>query len=134
MSESMVTVMRSRPPETYKRLMTACFVSAGIALGVGTALEFPLVAVGLYVLGMVGGTAIPSMTDYTMFDERDDTIHQRASGVTLAVFGWLAAIVFPSLVALSTTSYFTWGPVTTTLSITTAVVYITYALLIGYFR
>ncbi|WP_336343235.1 DUF2178 domain-containing protein [Halalkalicoccus ordinarius] len=134
MSELAATVMESRPPATYKRLMTACFVSAGIALGIGTALEFPLVAVGLYVLGMAGGIVIPSITDYTLFDERDDTIHQRASGVTLAVFGWLAAIVFPSLVVLSTTSYFTWGPVTTTLSLTTAVVYITYALLISYFR
>lgn len=134
MSELSATVMQSRPPETYKRLMTACFVSAGIALGVGTALEFPLVAVGLYVLGMAGGIVIPYRTDYTLFDERDDTIHQRASGVTLALFGWLAAIVFPSLVVLSTTSYFEWGPVTTTLSLTTAVVFITYALLISYFR
>lgn len=134
MPELAPTAIQSRPPETYKRLMVACFVFAGIALGVGTALEFPLVAVGVYVLGMAGGMIIPYTTDYTLFDERNDTIHQRASGVTLAVFGWLAAIVFPSLVALSTTSYFEWGPVTTTLSITTAVVYITYGLLLGYYR
>ncbi|MDG5818970.1 DUF2178 domain-containing protein [Natronococcus sp. A-GB7] len=134
MSELASTNIQSRPPEAYKRLMVACFVFAGIALGVGTALEFPLVAVGLYVLGMAGGMMIPYTTNYTLFDERDDTIHQRASGVTLAVFGWLAAIVFPSLVALSTTPHFEWGPVTMTLSITTAVVYITYGLLLGYYR
>ncbi|MCU4926864.1 DUF2178 domain-containing protein [Halobacteria archaeon AArc-dxtr1] len=134
MSELASTTIQSRSPEAYKRLMVACFVFAGIALGVGTALEFPLVAVGLYVLGVTGGMMIPYTTNYTLFDERDDTIHQRASGVTLAVFGWLAAIVFPSLVALSTTPHFEWGPVTTTLSITTAVVYITYGLLLGYYR
>lgn len=134
MSELASTAMQSRPPETYKRLMAACFVLAGIALGVGTALGFPLIAVGLYILGMAGGMTIPYNTNYTLFDERDDAIHQRASGVTLAVFGWLAAIVFPSLVALSTTPYFEWGPVTSTLSITTAAVYLTYALLLGYYR
>lgn len=105
-----------------------------MALGVGTTIEFPLVAVGLYVIGMTGGIILPYTTSYTLFDERDDTIHQRASGVTLTVFGWLAAIVFPSLVALSTTPHFEWGPVTTTLSITTAVVYLTYGLLLGYYR
>ncbi|MCD2201341.1 DUF2178 domain-containing protein [Halobacterium sp. KA-4] len=114
--------------------MTSCFVFAGIALGVGTALEFPLVAVGLYILGMAGGMVIPYITDYTMFDERDTTIHQRASGTTLALFGWLSTLVFPSLVALSTTPHFEWGPATTTLSITTAIVYLTYALLLGYYR
>ena len=134
MPELAPTAIQSRPPETHKRLMIACFVFAGLALGVGTALEFPLVAVGLYALGMVGAILIPSVTDYTLFDERDDTIHQRASGVTLAAFGWLAAIVFPSLVALSTTPHFEWGPATGTLSITTTVVYLTYALLVGYYQ
>lgn len=134
MSELTPTVMQSRPPQTYKRLMTSCFVFAGIALGVGTALEFPLVAVGLYTLGMASGMIIPYTTNYTLFDERDTTIHQRASGVTLALFGWLSALVFPSLVALSTTPHFEWGPATTTLSITTAVVYLTYALFLGYYR
>lgn len=114
--------------------MVGSFVFAGVALGVGTAIEFPLIAVGLYVLGMATGILIPSLTEYSLFDERDDAIHRRASGVTLALFGWLAAIVFPSMVALSTTSHFEWGPVTATLGITTAVVYLTYALLLGYFR
>lgn len=134
MSELASTNTRSRSPETYKRLMAACFAFAGLALGVGAALDFPLVAVGLYILGMTGGLVIPRLTDYTMFDERDDAIHQRASGVTLAVFGWLAAVVFPSLVVLSTTPHFEWGPVTTTLSITTAVVYLTYGFLLAYYR
>lgn len=134
MSELTPTGIQSQPPQTYKRLMTSCFVFAGIALGAGTALEFPLVAVGLYILGMAGGMVIPYITDYTMFDERDTAIHQRASGTTLALFGWLSALVFPSLVALSTTPHFEWGPATTTLSITTAIVYLTYALFLGYYR
>ncbi|WP_143095860.1 hypothetical protein [Natronobacterium haloterrestre] len=59
---------------------------------------------------MAAGIVIPYLSDYTMFDEHDDAIRQQASGVTLAVFGWLAAIGFPSLGALSTTTYLEWGP------------------------
>lgn len=134
MTETTSNRMQTSSPQTYKRLMTASFVIAGIGLGVGTALNVPIIAVAIYIIGMVVGIAVPSFTEYTLFDERDAAIHQRASGITLALFGWLAAIVFPSLVVLSATPHFEWGPVTTTLSFTTVAVYGTYAILSIYVR
>ncbi|MFC4541218.1 DUF2178 domain-containing protein [Halosolutus amylolyticus] len=134
MTEPATGLLRTGAPETYKRLMLACCVFAGVALGVGSALQRPLVAVGLYAVGMIAAVAIPSATSYTLFDERDDTIHRRASGFTLTLFGWLAAIVFPSLVVLSSTRYFSWGTASVTLAWTTAAVYVTYGVAIGYYR
>lgn len=134
MTESSTGSFRQGEPETYKRLMVACSVLAGVALGVGAALEYQLVGVGLYVVGLTAALAIPYTTEYTLFDERDDVIHRRASGATLALFGWLAALVFPSLVVLSTTSYFSWGTASATLGWTTAVVYATYGVALAYYR
>ena len=134
MTEQMTRPSQHSEPETYKRLILACGLFAGIALGVGTAIQRPYIAVGLYALGIVGAVAVPYTTDYTLFDERDDTIHRRASGTTLAAFGWLSALVFPSLVVLSSTPTFAWGPASAAVAWTTAVVYGCYALLVGYYR
>jgi uncharacterized membrane protein len=122
------------PPETSKRLMTGLFAFAGVALGLGSAFEYQLLGVGLYAASMVGGFAVPIVTGHTLFDERDRQIQQRASAFTLTVFGWLAAIVFPALVVLSTTSHFSWGPASVTLSFTTAAVYLTWGLALLYYR
>ncbi|SDY61657.1 hypothetical protein SAMN05216564_10713 [Halopenitus persicus] len=78
--------------------------------------------------------AIPYLTDEPLLDDYDEAIHQRASGVTLTLFGWLSAIVFPSFIVLSATPYFKWGPWTTILRNITGTIYITYALLVGYYR
>lgn len=121
-------------PETSKRLMTGLFVFAGVALGLGSAFEYQLIGVGLYAVGMVGGFAVPVVTELTLFDERDRQIQQRASAFTLTVFGWLAAIVFPALVVLSTTPHFSWGPASITLSFTTTAVYLTWGLALLYYR
>ena len=83
---------------------------------------------------MTAAVAIPYTTDHLLFDERDDTIHRRASGFTMAAFGWLSALVFPSLVVLSATDYFAWGPVSVTVAWTTAIVYMIYGVALGYYR
>ena len=133
MTESQTGRIQTGAPETYKRLMIACGLFAGIALGVGSAIQRPFVGVGLYTVGMLGTVAIPAMTEYTLFDERDDAIHRQASGATIALFGWISALLFPSLVVLSSTSYFSWGPASGTLSLTTVVVYTVYGLALGYY-
>jgi uncharacterized membrane protein len=121
-------------PETSKRLMVALFTFAGLALGLGSVFDYQLAGVGLYAAGMVGGFAVPLVTDFRLFDERDRQIQQRASAVTLALFGWLAAIVFPALVVLSTTPHFSWGPASVTLSFTTTAVYLTWGVALLYYR
>lgn len=113
--------------------MAALLALAGVALAAGAALERQLVGVGLYAIGMVAAFAIPRVTDVPVFDERNDAIHRRASGATLALFGWLSALVFPSLVVLSGTDHFSWGPSTVALAWTTLAVYATYAHALGYY-
>jgi hypothetical protein len=133
MSETELGTVRSKAPKTYKRLMFAFGLFAAVALAAGTALEAQLVGVGLYAVGLVASVAVPAVSEYTLFDERDDAIHRRASGATLAVFGWLSALVFPSLVALSTTEYFAWGPASAAVGWMTAIVFAAYGVAVGYY-
>ncbi|MFC7115720.1 DUF2178 domain-containing protein [Natronoarchaeum sp. GCM10025703] len=134
MTQTQTGLAQNRSPKTYKRLMLALGVFAGVSLGVGSALQRPFIAVGLYVVGMTAAVSIPYTTDHLLFDERDDTIHRRASGFTMAAFGWLSALVFPSLVVLSATDHFAWGPASVTVAWTTAIVYMTYGVALGYYR
>lgn len=114
--------------------MVAFGLLAALALAVGAMLKRPLVGVGLYAAGMTAALAVPYVADARLFDERDDRLHERASGLTLALFGWLSALVYPSLVVLAGTEYFSWGPASTALAWTTAVVYGVYLLALGYYR
>lgn len=70
--------------------MVAFGIVGGLALGLGAAIERPFVGVGVYVLAMTAAVAVPRFAEYTLFDERDDAIHRRASGITLALFGYYA--------------------------------------------
>lgn len=128
------TTTSSFDPETYRRMIVLFALFAGVALGVGTALERPLVAVGLYAVGMTAAAVTPQFAGTQLFDERDDALHRRASGTTLALFGWLSALVYPSLVVLSTTDQFSWGPASAAVAWTTIAVYGTYLIAFGYHR
>ncbi|ELZ03464.1 DUF2178 domain-containing protein [Natrialba asiatica] len=134
MTETTLPLIRNDSPATYKRLMGICGVAGGLALGIGTALNRPVIAVVLYAVGLTAAVVIPYGTAGPLFDERDDAIHRRASGTTLALFGWLSALVYPSLVVLSGTKLFSWGPASAAVAWTTVVVYGTYAVALGYFR
>lgn len=109
-------------------------LAAGLALAVGAALERPLLGVGLYAVGLTAAVSLPYATDVRLFDERDDRIHRRASGLTLALFGWLSAVAYPSLVVLSGTDHFSWGPASTAVAWTTVAVYGVYLLALCYYR
>lgn len=128
------TTTSSFKPETYRRMIGLFALFAGVALGIGTALERPFVAVGLYAVGMTAAAVTPRFAGLRLFDERDDALHRRASGTTLALFGWLSALVYPSLVVLSTTEYFSWGPASAAVAWTTVAVYGTYLVAFGYHR
>ena len=134
MSETSIAGFPLSAPETQKRLIVTFGALAGLALGLGAALGRPFVGVGIYVVSMSAAMVTPHVTEVTLFDERDDTIHRRASGITLTVFGWLAALVFPSLVVLAATTSFQWGPTSTTLAWTTVAVYVTYGLALLSYR
>ena len=121
-------------PETYERATVGLSLLAAAALAGGTLLRRPFVGIGIYALALGSVFVLPVVSDDTMFDERDDRIMGRASAATLTLFGWLSAIVYPSLVALWATGDFEWGPGSTALAFATLAVYGTFGLALAYFR
>ena len=125
----------TRPdPETYKRATVGLSLLAAVALAGGTLLRRPFVGIGIYALALGSVFVVPVVSDTRMFDERDDRIVGRASAATLTLFGWLSALVYPSLVALSATGDFSWGPATSAVAFTTLAVYATFGAAVAYFR
>jgi hypothetical protein len=121
-------------PTTYRRSIVAFGAFAALCLAAGAALERPLVGGRLYAVGLTAAVAVPYAVGVPLFDERDDRLHERTSGLTLALFGWLSALVYPSLLALSAARRFSWGPTSTALAWTTAGAYGVYLLALGYYR
>ena len=125
----------TRPdPETYKRVTVGLSLLAAVALAGGTLLRRPFVGIGIYALALGSVFVVPVVSDTRMFDERDDRIMGRASAATLTLFGWLSALVYPSLVALSATGNFSWGPAPSAVAFTTLAVYATFGAAVAYFR
>ncbi|MCY4731885.1 DUF2178 domain-containing protein [Natronomonas gomsonensis] len=121
-------------PTTYRRTTFGVTLLAALALAFGVVFEVPFVGIAVYALGLVAVFSLPAVTDVRLFDERDDAIARKAAGTTLTLFGWLSAIVYPSLVALSATGQFSWGPASTAVAFATAAVYAVYLLALGYHR
>ncbi|MUV85273.1 DUF2178 domain-containing protein [Natronomonas sp. CBA1123] len=121
-------------PATFKRTTFGVTLLAALALAGGVVFEAPFVGIAVYALGLLTVFALPAVTDARLFDERDDEIARKAAGTTLTLFGWLSAIVYPSLVALSATGQFSWGPASTAVAFATAAVYAVYLLALGYHR
>ncbi len=120
-------------PGTYRRATAGLSLLAAVALAAGTALQRPFVGIGLYAVALGSVFALPAVTDATLFDERDDEVMGRASAATLTLFGWLSALVYPSLVALSTTEYFAWGPASSAVAFATAGLYAVFGVAVAYY-
>lgn len=93
------------------RNATVGFVVAGVmALVVLANIGYPFVGVAGY-LALVGASfGISYLYPGTLFDERDERILDSASGYTLLVFGYGAAVVFPVLTVLYGFGAFDWTP------------------------
>ena len=76
----------------YRRLMSVLLLG-GVAIGLvlRLLLERPLLGETVYWVGVLGFLAVWFGSPVTLFDERDKTLEQRASVLTLGVF----AVVFP---------------------------------------
>ncbi|WP_435095881.1 DUF2178 domain-containing protein [Halarchaeum sp. P4] len=116
-------------PRTARRLVTGLTVVAGLALGVLTVLRRPLVGVGVYALGMVGAVAVQYRSDAVLYDERDRAHARTAADLTLRLFGYTAAVVFPALTVAWGLGYFDWPAWSVALAFATAALYLTYGAL-----
>lgn len=98
-----------------------------IALGGLTALDQPLIGVGIYSIMALTAVTLWARYPGTLFDERDAGIHRRASGYTIWVLAVISAIVFPLLTALYGFGLFDWGVWTTASAFITAGIFALYA-------
>lgn len=115
---------------TYRRLYAALSGLSGLALAVLITLGYPLVGVaGFALLFGAAGYLQVSYTG-TLFDERDQQTHERASGWTLALFGWACALFFPTMTVLTALNYTTWPRWLVPIALLVPVVYGVYGLLL----
>lgn len=103
---------------------------SGLMLGVLIAFGYPLVGVAGFALLFGAAGYLQVNYSATLFDERDKHIHERASGWTLALFGWACALFFPTMTALVALGYTTWPDWLVPIALLVPVVYGVYGLLL----
>lgn len=100
---------------------------AGVGLAAFVVLERPLIGVAVYVLAMIGTVLVQSRAELPVFDERDTAIAQEAAQMTLTIFGWASAGIFPALTVAWGLGKFDWGPASTAIALFVSVLYLTYS-------
>lgn len=118
---------RTISPFGSRRIVYGCLIAAGLALYFGLqVVGYPIVGVGALVAGFGGAFALAATSNAPMWDERDDEIHRRAAGRTVALFGWLAAVAFPTVVVLDALGQLAFPPWLAPISAFVIVFYFTY--------
>lgn len=114
--------------ESRRRTVWAgLWLLGAVALGGLTALDRPLVGVGLYTVMAIAAIVLWGRYSGTLFDERDASIHRQDSGYTLGIFAVVSVIVFPLLTALYGLGLFEWGTWTTASAFIAAGTFTVYA-------
>ncbi|WP_169302466.1 DUF2178 domain-containing protein [Halorientalis salina] len=112
--------------DRVRQAVAGLSVVAGLGLAVFTALNRPLVGVGVYVVGVAGAVFAQSSAEMPVYDERDEAIAREAAQWTLTVFGWASAGVFPALTVAWGLDAFTWQPWSAAIALFVAILYLTY--------
>ena len=97
-------------PLTYRRLSTACFLLAGVALFVASVIDFPYFGIAVYAVLGVAGFGVRHLVDATLFDERDGRLHDRASGSTITIISYTGIVAIPAAVGLDIAGYLSLSP------------------------
>ena len=92
-------------PLTYRRLSTACFLLAGVAAFVGAVADYLYVGIAAYAVLCVAGFGVRRTADVTLFDERDERFHDRASGSAVSAISYTGLVTVPVVVGLATAGY-----------------------------
>lgn len=102
--EGVDPAVRERRRRRYKLAIFGPFVGAIVAMFVGIAAGYELVASVLYLAGIVVGSAVLAYvrfaTPVMLGDERHLRLERRASHVTITTVGWIGLAVFPVLFVL----------------------------------
>lgn len=115
---------------TYRNAYRATWAAAFACYFGLIAIGYPLAGVGTFVVGVAVAVSLRQTYGGPLFDERDREIHRTAADWTVAVFGWAAAVTFPTLVVLEALGRYEWSAWTTTIAGAVFAFYGLYALLL----
>lgn len=82
-----------------------------------------LVAVAVFALFGLAAVGVQYRSDAPLFDERDEELLSRASGLTIRALGLVSAVLFPTLVVLDALDRWSWTPFMAGVGVTVLVVY-----------
>ena len=106
----------------YEQLVYGVFAVAIVGLLAGLAFGYQLAGATIYLVGVWLGVGLtfllPKLSDVTFYDERDEDLHRRASGLTMSVLFIVALGVVPAVYVLDAAGYVTitptmWGSIWT---------------------
>lgn len=84
-----------------RRIVVGGLIAVAFVLYFGLqAVGYPLAGVGALVVFFGGALALATASETPTWDERDERIHNLASGRTVALFGWISFVAFPTFVVL----------------------------------
>ncbi|MFB6179739.1 MAG: hypothetical protein ABEI77_08455 [Halorientalis sp.] len=103
-----LTATQGSGERLYRRLYVGLWLVSGVFLAGAITAGYPVVgAVGFWVIALASIVVYRSY-DGALFDERDRSEYQSAAGLTLAVFGWGSAVVFPTMTVLDAINVASW--------------------------
>lgn len=89
----------------YRRLFWGLLLVAVIGFLIGSFLDYTVLGVGVYWASVLGMLLIWKGTSIQLFDERERSLDQRASYVTLSIVAVVLIVVGPGQVVLSEIGY-----------------------------
>ncbi|MDZ7747241.1 MAG: DUF2178 domain-containing protein [Halobacteriales archaeon] len=96
---------------TYQRVVYGIVAVAVVGLLIGIIVDRPLIGTAVYLVGawIGGGFAFlaPRLSSAQLQDERDDALHNRASGLLLKIMTVITLATVPALYVLDAADYLT---------------------------
>lgn len=93
------------------------------------AIGYPLLSVAGFVVFFGGAIGLAAGSSQRFWDERDQQVHERAAGYTVAMFGWLSAVAFPTIIGLEAIGHLEPPAWLAPISAAVIVFYLTYGLI-----
>lgn len=94
------TLIRGYSPRTYRRASNASYAIGIVGLLLATVVGRPIPGTVIFVLGTVGGLAIPALSDRGAYDERDEELMRIAGSIVNSILSIGGLAVFVSLLTL----------------------------------
>jgi uncharacterized membrane protein len=117
------TASSGSPVRRNRLLYGALWAAAAFGYAGLLAIGENLLAVTVFVGFGVAAGLVHHRSDERLFDERDERVLNRASGLTVRSLGLVSAVLFPTLVVLDALGYWDWTPFMAGIAVAVAVLY-----------